>query len=331
MTDPTAGVPRFSILITSYRSLRFLQDCVGSVLRSTGADFEVLFLENGSPEPEADYLEKTFGEAVASGRLRVFRGEKTRYFAGGINTLAPHARGEFVVLLNSDTRAEPEWLEKIDAYLRTSGFEAAQADLREGHDPAKRESLGYRLDRFGFTMHNKEAEMPASGRIFCARGAAFAVRRDVFEELGGLDGRYRMYYEETDLCWRLNLLGYRIGYVPGAIVYHLGGGSASATGFHWNRFRFFRNRIVTLFKNYGPAWLAMYLPLHVLMCLGSGLAQVLRGRLREGVAELLGTFAGLAMLPTALGRRAETQAKRRVSDGELARQGMFARFKLLGR
>ena len=325
-TSPHLPSPRFSVLITSYRSLRYLQDCVGSVLQSTGPSFEVLFLENGSPEPEADYLEKNFPDA----RLKIFRVPDTRYFAAGINYLAKHARGEYLVLLNSDTRAEPEWLQVFDDYLRTSGFEAAQADLRDGHNPSQRESLGYRLDRLGFTMHNAEEAMVPSGRIFCARGAAFAVRRDVFEQLDGLDENYRMYFEETDLCWRINLLGHRIGYAPGSIVYHMGGGSARKSFFNWTRFRFIRNRIVSLFKNYGPAWLVLYLPLHILLCIASGLGQLLRGRPREALAEELGVAAAILLLPTAIGRRAKIQSQRTVSDRDLVRQGLIARFKYLG-
>ena len=63
-----SGVPRFSVLITSYRSLRFLPDCLGSVLAAAG-DFEVIFLDNGSPEPEAEWVR----ENIHDPRMRVFK------------------------------------------------------------------------------------------------------------------------------------------------------------------------------------------------------------------------------------------------------------------
>ena len=317
----TMSAPRFSVLITSYRSLRFLQDCLGTVLKSAGPDYEVLFLENGSPEPEADYLEKAFPDP----RLRVFRGTPTRYFAGGINFLAPHARGEYLVLLNSDTRVDRDWLQVMDDYLKSTGYEAAQADLRTGQEPFPRESLGYWLDRLGFIVHIPEKGMPHPGRIFCARGAAFAIRRDVFFEIGALDESFRMYFEETDLCWRVNLFGYRIGYASGSIVYHLGGGSSRKSFFQWNRFRFTRNRISSLIKNFGRRSLLFYLPCHLAFCAGSALRFLLRGQLGMALAEALAIPSALILMGPALRNRKWVQSQRRVKDQELIDQGLILR------
>jgi GT2 family glycosyltransferase len=328
----SSQAPRFSILITSYRSLAFIEKCVGSVLRSTGPCFELLFLENGSPDPEIEFLEKTYPEDIRAGRLRLFRNDETRYFAGGIMTIAPQAKGEFVVLLNADAWVEPDWLQVLDDYLRASGFDGAQADVRVADHPEERESQGSTMDPLGFTVHIPEGQIPASGRIFGVRGAACAFRRSVFEEVGGLDTSFRMYFEETDLCWRVNLFGYRIGYAFGSIVYHVGGGSARKGFFDWNHFRFIRNRIVSLFKNYGTRRLVLLLPLHVALCALGSAGHLLRGRPRTAFAVACAVVAGVSRIPAAIGRRRAVQSRRRLSDRDLVEQGVVpAGFKYLGK
>ena len=61
--------------------------------------------------------------------------------------------------------------------------------------------------------------------IFYAKGAAFLIRRSLWESLGGLDPLFFIYFEETDLCWRSWKLGYSVKYEPKAIVYHFCGGT----------------------------------------------------------------------------------------------------------
>ncbi len=318
-TDPIR--PRYSILITSFRSLRFLDDCLGTLLKSTGPSYEVLFLDNGSPEPEADWIESHFQDP----RLQVFRLTETRYYPGGINFLANHAKGEFLIPLNSDTRMDPNWLIVLDEYLRTTGFEAAQADVRTGRDPEERESRGYNLDRLGRILHVSESQNPPPKRIFGVRGAAYAIRRDVFFEIGTYDESFTMYFEETDLCWRINLFGYRIGYAPGSIVYHLGGGSSSKSFFQRNQFRFIRNRILSLIKNYSLASLIIFLPLHLLFCVGDAFVCLLRGKLGKALSEGLAIPAAIFLLGSTLRSRKAIQTQRVVTDQDLMDLGLIRR------
>jgi GT2 family glycosyltransferase len=320
LTTPAA--PRFSVVTTSYRSLRFLEDCMSSVFSAAG-DFEVLFLDNGSPQPEAEFMRDRFQGEIERGRLRVFKERETRYFAGGMNFLAARARGEFVVLLSSDTWVEPDWLAKLDAYLRETGFELAQADLREPGNPKR--LLGYNLDRMGMNREIDEREIPPSGRIFCACGAAFTVRRDVFEELGGLDESFRMYFEDLDLCWRANLYGYRVGLASGAIVHHVGGGSARKSFFPWVLFRNIRNRNLCFVKNAGPLLLAQFLVLNALLRLFRLPVNLATGKLGVACAEVAAVASFFWLLPGALARRFRIQSRRTLRDADLFRLGYITR------
>jgi hypothetical protein len=93
--------------------------------------------------------------------------------------------------------------------------------------------------------------------VAAVSGAAFAIRRDLWETLGGFDENLYMYYEETDLCWRAHLAGYRCLYVPDSIVYHdYKPGSRSYHRLYYSM----RNRMLLNLKNWRMATLLLLSP-----------------------------------------------------------------------
>lgn len=318
MKNPVSSPPKYSILIPSFRSLRFLKDCLDSVLNLTGPGFEVLFLDNGSPEPEADWVENN----IKDPRFHVFRLQATRFFTGGVNFLAERAQGEFIVLLNSDTRVEPDWLQIMDARLQVTGYEAVISDVREVSHPEEPGNKGPRLDPFGL-IHHTPVPIEEPGPAFMVGGCGLAIKRSVYYEVGALDDEFKMYFEDIDLCWRVGLQGYRIGYAPGAIIHHMGQGSSSKTFFLWNRFRGRRNRIWSYFKNAGPLLLAVFIPTHLLICLASIAGNLLTFRFRKGLAEAAALAAALFNLRIALSKRGAIQKSRKVTDVDLVELGFI--------
>src|SRR5207244_9692863 len=89
-----------------------------------------------------------------------------------------------------------------------------------------------------------------------------------FEEVGGFDPAFFAYFEETDLCWRLWLAGWEVGFAANARVRHRLGSTASALPAEFVQFHSFKNRIRTLVKNLGSLRLIWVLPLHLGVCGG---------------------------------------------------------------
>jgi GT2 family glycosyltransferase len=309
------SIPRYSILITSYRSLRFLEECLGSLLNLEGPAYEVLFLDNGSPDAEADWVRGN----IQDPRFRVFEVSETRYFAGGVNYLAERAVGDTLVLLNSDAKVDPLWLKTLDDYMLRTGYEAAGSDVRELAHPETPGDARWFLDPFGL-VHSLP---PAPGPVFTAGGCGMVIRRDKFFEAGKLDEDFKMYFEEVDLCWRLNLMNYRIGFAPGAIIHHVGQGSQKRGGFQWNRFRGRRNRIWSFLKNGGPVLLAIFIPFHLLICVASIFGNLVRGKIGFAVAETAAVTAAVFGAGPSLAKRRAIQKERLVSDAELVARGLF--------
>jgi GT2 family glycosyltransferase len=151
-------------------------------------------------------------------------------FAAGNNAGARDARGEWLAFLNNDTVADPHWLANLwraaAAHPEYALFTSRIVFL---HDPARIDSAGDGYLRAGGAYkhgHGAPAARFAESReVFGACGAAFLIRRDAFDALGGFDERFFMVYEDVDLSYRARLRGFRVWYVADAVVHHAGSGS----------------------------------------------------------------------------------------------------------
>lgn len=318
-SEALSSTPRFSVLIIGYRSLRFLGELFESIDRGRGPSREILFLDNNSPEPEAEWVRDNLPE----GSVRLFDSAENLYFAGGVNFLAREARGEFIVLLNADTRVEPDWLEVLDAGIRREDYTVAGLEIRQLAEPDAPTNVRWCLDPFGLTHYVPLSEFSNPDELLVASGSGMAIRRSVFFEAGRLDESFKMYFEEVDFCWRVNLMGHRVGQVRGAVVHHVGQGSAKRSAFDWNRFRGRRNRIWSYVKNAGPLLLLVFIPAHALIALGAIVFGLLRGRFRAAWAETAALAAAAACIGVPLSRRGAVQRLRVLPDRELFRRGFL--------
>src|SRR4029450_506957 len=109
--------------------------------------------------------------------------------------------------------------------------------------------------------YKRHAGEPAEGHdrpkdVLFATGSAMFVRAGVFRELGGFDERFFMFYEDVDLGWRLNLLGWRVRYEPTSVAFHQHHASMNKFGSYREPFLLERNALFCMIKNYGDEALA---------------------------------------------------------------------------
>lgn len=291
MTDMTP--PRFSVLVVGFRSLEYIEGCIGSLLAEPRGDFEVLFLDNASPEPEAELLRERFG---SDARLRVLESDTNLFFAGGMNRLAREARGDLLLLVNPDSRCEPGFFSAFETHESVRPISVGMGELRRLDPPHELQSAGIFLDRIGL-VH----QLPRSGslerrRVFGANGACFVVRRSIFEQLGGFEASFEMYFEETDFCWRAWLAGHEVELLPGAVLLHAEGGSSVGSGTDRRQYRFCRNRLASVARNTDALDLPWVLPLHVAGNLALACVWFVSGRRASAIGTVKGIFAGLVRL-----------------------------------
>lgn len=255
-------MPRFSIIIVNYNAGALLQAAVDSLAAQTRQDFELIVIDNASEDGSAQALDVS---KLAS--AQVVCNDDNLGFAAANNQAARLASAPWLVLLNPDAYAEPDWLETLDLAARRfpqyQMFTSAQIDAT---NPALMDGAGDAYHLFGFPWRGGYGrtieEMPETGLCFSGCGAGVMVRRDLFLELGGFDERFFCYCEDVDFGYRAQLAGQDCVFVREAVIYHHGsavsGPSSPFTIYHGTR-----NRLWTYCKNTPPLLLLLTLPGHI--------------------------------------------------------------------
>ena len=208
-----------SVIVVSYNNRNYLGNCLDSVLRTLPLGCEVLVLDNGSNDGSANFVEEGYP------KIKVFCNASNLGFAGGNNLVADSAFGEYLVFLNPDTTVEAGWLETLLAPLQACpqvGLATSQILLMD--TPNIINTCGNEIHLSGLTLCRgaglKRGALSAQAEVSAISGAAFAIRRGLFEKLGGFDEIFFLYMEDSDLSWRARLAGFDCIYVPTSIVYH---------------------------------------------------------------------------------------------------------------
>ena len=238
-------------------------------------------------------------------------------FGGGCNLGVEHVRSAVVVFLNPDTVAQPGALAALARALEDPAVGIVQARLRLLDRPEQLNSGGNVLHVSGLAWpggYGEPAESLAERReIAYASGAAFAVRRTTFRELGGFTEELFLYQEDLELCWRAWQRGLRVVADPAADVLH---DYVLERPSRRKEYYLERNRLLFVLTAYSRRLLVLLVP--VLLATEAG---VLLVALRNGWAsEKVRGWAWLAANRAWVrGHRRRLQSARRVSDRDLAR------------
>jgi GT2 family glycosyltransferase len=246
-----------AVVIPSWNSGDLLPRCLGS-LSEQGVEFELCVVDNGSRDGSVAYLEQ---EGVPHISLPTNTG-----FSAAVNLGAARVSAAAVFVLNADTALSPGCIAALEAALWADpllgGVQPQILQLEGGADPldptrgARIYSAGQALTKDGRAVEEGagEPQRPrhlAAREIFGVCGAACLLRRELFDELGGYDERYFAFYEDVDLNVRARIAGWRFGYVPDAVVWHVGNASwqeAFRHPFAENARLVARNRLATQVK-----------------------------------------------------------------------------------
>lgn len=210
---------RASIIVVNYNGMDTIVSCLESLLATTGEMAEIIVVDNRSTDGSDLIIAERFPA------LRVIHSPANLGFGGGNNLGARDATGDYLVFLNPDAIATPGWWEAlVDALASDASAGMATSRILLAHDPERLNTAGNDIHLTGLTlcrgMGRLAEDYVRAEPVSAISGAAFAIRRDLYQRLGGFDPEYFMYMEETDLSWRVQLAGYRCVYVPDSLVYH---------------------------------------------------------------------------------------------------------------
>ena len=266
-------------MILNYNGERFLKSCLYALLaQELEGGFEILVVDNASQDGSPGLVRREFPQ------VRLIESRSNLGFAAGNNLGISLARGRHVVLLNNDTEVRPGWLRALVAAAESEPRCGAVAgNLLFKDRPGTVQNAGSLLltDGSGADRGSGEDETGyrERGEVFGACGASVLLTRPMLADVGGLDPTFFMYYEDTDLSWRMRLRGWRVIFEPEARVLHV----HAATSVEWSPFFTFhvdRNRLFMILKNAPAGFVARsFLSFAVLSARNA--ARTLIGRVRR--------------------------------------------------
>jgi hypothetical protein len=239
----------------NWNGKNFLEKFLPSVLATRYDNFEVVVFDNGSADDSVSFLQHHFPQ------VKLLLSEKNHGFAKGYNEALKQVQADYFALINSDLQVQPGWLTPIINLLeQDTVYAACQPKLLSfsnknffeyaGAAGGWLDSFGYPFARgrvFDITEEDK-GQYDTVQQVFWVTGAAMVIRSEVFRELKGFDEYFFAHQEEIDLCWRMQLAGYKLFANPESVVYHVGGGTLPR-GNTLKTYLNFRNNQIMLYKN----------------------------------------------------------------------------------
>lgn len=210
-----------SIVIPVHNNSRYTFNCLNSVLKHTRRGFEVVVVDDASDDNTSRLL-----EAVEN--IRVVVNEKNLGFVESCNVGAEESKGKYLLFLNNDTVVTENWLEPLMEAARDDKVGAVGAKLvypdgrlQEAGGIIWKDASGW---NFGRGDDPDKPEYNFIREVDYCSGAALLVKARLFAESGGFDKRFAPgYYEDTDLCFSLRNMGYKVLYQPKSVVIHFEG------------------------------------------------------------------------------------------------------------
>lgn len=245
-----------SVVIVTRNTCAFTCAAIRSVFESKDSlKKDVVVVDNGSTD---NTMVAVTGEFPT---VTYFRSDRNLGFAGANNLGAKHAKGDFILLLNSDARLKADslsaalhWIERHPE-CGVAGAQLLNPDGSRQNSIANFPTLATELLNKSLLRRLFPTRFPGKEQCFkkpveveSIIGAFFLVPRNVWELLGGFDERYFFFFEETDFCLQVRRRGFKIIHLPQVEVWHEQGKSAS----QWSiqaRVEYWRSRYAYFRKN----------------------------------------------------------------------------------
>lgn len=249
------NTPDLSIIILAYKSKPDLKRLLPSVFESKGLDFvaqgrtlpqgptgqaeglrntaEIIVVDNGSNDGTVEYI----GDLALSTKHLALIKSTNIGFAAGNNLGIKQAAGKYILLLNPDTKLEPDTLQTMLEFMEQhqevgiSGCKVIKADGKLDLACRRRFPNPWNSFRRLFLRDNENynyagADENLSIEVDSVMGAFLLIRKSVIDKIGLLDENFFMYGEDLDWCWRCKEAGFKVWYYPKTFITHYKGSSS---------------------------------------------------------------------------------------------------------
>ncbi len=243
--------PLVSVIILASRQARVhLETCLPSVLAQTYPHLEVILVDNQTTDDSAAFTRSNFPQ------VRVLPTPKPLGFGGANNLAMKQARGELFFLINEDTEMEPDCVaECVRVMLRSERIAIVAPKMKLYYMRGFINSMGNSTHPNGQSHDNfigylDVGQFDGTDQVFTACFGAAMLRRSAVEQIGYLDEKYFVYYDDTDWSFQARLRGYDIVAAPRAVIYHKFNATVSAMASTFKLGLIIHNRLRFAWKNF---------------------------------------------------------------------------------
>lgn len=328
--------PSVSVIVVNFNGKEYLEECFDSLANQNFPRdrLEVIMVDNASQDGSVEFVRERFPW------IKIITNKQNTGYSRAVNQGARAGQGEYLAVLNNDTKADAGWLNNLLLPVLSQGDVACSCSKILSWDGRRIDFVGGSLSFYGhgFKINVGSADSKEFDRerpVLFPCGGAMLVDRKIFLDVGGFDEDYFAFFEDVDFGWRLWVLGYRVIFAPRSVVYHRYHATTARFGYEKERFLLERNALYTIFKNYNDELLQRIFPTAALLALQRGLvetdlklesyqigdsvppvgADASAERIsRMTASHLLAIREALAHLPQMTKKRKDIQGRRRRSD-----------------
>ncbi len=214
---------QFSVIIVNYNGGSLVRHCVDSVFKYS-RNFELIFVDNQSTDNSDLDVARRFPAVLT------LKNKDNLGFARANNIGIRRAKGQWIVLLNPDTVVTPGWLDALTKCAQSSPEIGIATPKLLRPDRRTLDSTGHLFNfRTGFSV-DRGSDEPDEGQYDSVQevpSCCFAcalIKRQLIEDIGLLDEKMVLYFEDIDYCLRARIAGWKVLYCPSSVVYHARGG-----------------------------------------------------------------------------------------------------------
>jgi GT2 family glycosyltransferase/SAM-dependent methyltransferase len=213
--------PEVSIIIPAYNNWRYTLNCLKSLAENTDGDYEVVVIDDASFDETARVLSEVKN-------LHLIVNEQNIGFLESCNLGAKASKGKYILFLNNDTMATKGWLPPLLELMNREDVGAVgsklvypDGTLQEAGGIIWKDGSGWNYGRRGDPY---KPEYNYIREVDYCSGASLLVDRELFEKIDGFDKRFKPAYgEDSDLCFAIRKLGYKVMYQPMSVIVHFEG------------------------------------------------------------------------------------------------------------
>jgi len=323
-------LPLVSIIIPNWNGKKYLRDCIASLKAQSHSNLEIIVVDNASADDSVEYLRNSYPD------IKVIEHSQNLGFGAANNAGIRAACGEYLMMLNNDTRLEPECIEELVKSIdKDNKFGACASKILLEYEDNLLDVGGIAVCVDGLSIGRGRLEsgdkFNEEEEVFFASDCACLYKKEMLEDIKltneVYDEDFFAYADETDMGWRAQLAGWKCIYNPRAIVHHL----HSASSGHYSSFKAFlveRNRIWVAVKGLPVPfliWGAFYtISRYFYQALGALTGKGAAGRFTKEADKfelikilIKANISAFLGLPKMLKKRREIMRKKRVSNREL--------------